>query len=81
MQALRSKEKVAAYRILFFNCGSAVLKWVNAYPDIGHKLRGFVLAGGSLYASDLSWAYLEAAFPAPLSGACARRPGRRAPRS
>lgn len=63
LQVLRSPEKLAAYKILFFNCGSAALGWVNGYPEIAKNLRAFVLAGGSLYASDLSWAYLEAAFP------------------
>ncbi|MBT9555178.1 MAG: carboxypeptidase regulatory-like domain-containing protein [Myxococcales bacterium] len=63
LQVLRDPAKLAAYEILFFNCGSAALKWATGYPEIAENLREFVEDGGSLYASDLSWAYLEAAFP------------------
>jgi len=63
VQVLRDPARLAAYRILFFDCGSAALPWVRRFPEIGRNLRDFVLAGGSLYASDLAWAYIEAAFP------------------
>ena len=63
VKLLRDPTQLAAYDILFFNCGSAALDWVHAFPEIGANLRDFVLAGGSMYASDLSWAYIEAAFP------------------
>ena len=33
------------------------------FPEIGKNLKDFVHNGGSLYASDLSWAYIEVAFP------------------
>ncbi len=61
-QLLTDKEKLAAYDILFFDCGSAALGWVKN-QEIGENLAWFVLQGGSMYASDLSWAYIEAAFP------------------
>ncbi len=60
---LRTPAELAKYRIIFFNCGSAALSWATGYPEVAQNLREFVLDGGSLYASDLSWAYLEAAFP------------------
>ncbi|NUN14860.1 MAG: carboxypeptidase regulatory-like domain-containing protein [Myxococcales bacterium] len=63
VQVLRDPTKLAAFRILFFNCGSAALNYVHSYPEIKNNLKEFVLAGGSIYASDLSWAYIEAAFP------------------
>lgn len=63
LQVLRDPDALAAYKILFFNCASKPLDWVQDYPEIGDNLRDFVLAGGSIYASDLAWAYVEAAFP------------------
>lgn len=63
VQVLRDPVKLASFRILFFNCGSAALNYVHAYPEIKNNLKEFVLGGGSIYASDLSWAYIEAAFP------------------
>lgn len=63
VQVLRDPLRLADFRILFFDCGSAALSWVRRYPEIGRNLREFVLAGGSIYASDLAWAYIEAAFP------------------
>lgn len=63
VRVLRDPARLAAFRILFFDCGSAALPWVRRFPEIGRNLREFVLGGGSLYASDLAWAYIEAAFP------------------
>lgn len=63
VQVLRDPQRLADYRILFFDCGSAALPWVRMFPEIGQNLREFVIAGGSIYASDLSWAYIESAFP------------------
>ena len=63
VQVLRSEELLSQYQILFFNCGSAALEYVHMYPEIGKNLKAFVLAGGSIYASDLAWAYIEDAFP------------------
>ncbi len=48
VQVLRDPDLLAQHQILFFNCGSAALEYVHLFP---------------LYASDLSWAYIEAAFP------------------
>ena len=62
VQLLRDLDALKKYQILFFNCGSAGLKYVNSYPEISDNLRQFVLEGGSLYASDLAWAYIEGAF-------------------
>ena len=63
VQVLRDPIKLAAYKILFFNCASAPLEWVHGFPEIKQNLADFVYNGGSIYASDLSWAYIEAAFP------------------
>jgi hypothetical protein len=63
VKLLRDPVKLAEFDLIFFNCGSAALKYVDKYQEIRDNLRDFVLSGGSLYASDLSWAYLEAAFP------------------
>jgi hypothetical protein len=63
VEVLRDPARLSAYRILFFDCGSAALGWVRRFPEIGQNLRQFVIAGGSIYASDLAWAYVESAFP------------------
>lgn len=63
VQVLRDPARLAPYEILFFDCASAPLAWVREFPEIGKNLSDFVLAGGSIYASDLAWAYVEAAFP------------------
>jgi len=63
VKLLRDPELLAQYDLIFFNCGSAALKLVQKYQELADNLQQFVLAGGSLYASDLAWAYIEAAFP------------------
>jgi len=63
VQVLRDPTKLSKFDVIFFNCGSAAQKYVNQFPEIAKNLKAFVLAGGSLYASDLAWAYVEAAFP------------------
>lgn len=63
VQVLRDAEKLAQYDILMFNCGSAALNYANDFPEIRTNLFQFVMAGGSIIASDLAWAYIEAAFP------------------
>ncbi len=63
VQVLLDYAKLKQYQVLFFNCGSAAQKWANAYPEIAKNLKDFVHNGGSIYASDLSWAWIEAAFP------------------
>lgn len=62
-QVLNDPMQLAQYDILFFNCGSAPIKWVSSYPTIRQNLRNYVLFGGSMYASDLAWEYVEGAFP------------------
>ncbi|MBM4397968.1 MAG: carboxypeptidase regulatory-like domain-containing protein [Deltaproteobacteria bacterium] len=62
-QVLSDPVELARFDILFFDCGSAAIKWVSGYPDIRTNLRNYVLFGGSVYASDLAWEYVEGAFP------------------
>lgn len=63
VQVLRDYDKLKQYQVLFFNCGSAAQKYVDMFPEIAKNLKDFVNNGGSIYASDLAWAYVEAAFP------------------
>jgi len=63
VKMLRDPALLSQYDMVFFNCGSAAIKYVQKYQEIRENLMNFVLAGGSLYASDLAWAYVEAAFP------------------
>ena len=63
VQVLRDYDKLKQFQVLFFNCGSAAMKYVDMFPEIAKNLKDFVLNGGSIYASDLAWAYVEAAFP------------------
>jgi hypothetical protein len=62
-QVLQDPMKLAEYQILFFNCGSAPIAWVSGYPEIRQNIKNFVLFGGSIYASDLAWEYVEGSFP------------------
>jgi hypothetical protein len=62
-QLLSDTAKLAEYDILFFNCGSVALQWVTEMIHVRQNVESFVLNGGSIWASDLSWAYIEGAFP------------------
>jgi hypothetical protein len=63
VQMLRDPAWLAQYNILVLNCGSAYQKWVVEFPDLVDTIRDWVLAGGSLYGSDLAWIVGEKAFP------------------
>ncbi len=63
VKLLLDPDRLAAYDILFFNCGSEYVDWVDQVPAIGENLKDFVHDGGSIYASDRAWALVEAAFP------------------
>jgi len=62
-QLLMDPAKLEEYDIIFFNCGGAPLKWINGEQDMRWNLKNFVLAGGSIYASDLAHPYVEGTFP------------------
>lgn len=62
-QVLMDPLLLGQYQILFFNCGSAAQDWITDFPQIRQNLAAFVESGGSIYASDLSWAYVEGPFP------------------
>ena len=47
LQVLRDRALLDAYDIVFFNCGSAALSWVNGFPKVKQNLREWVLDGGS----------------------------------
>jgi hypothetical protein len=63
VKILREKDALKKYDILFMNCGSWHWKVLSQFPEVKDNIKNFVLGGGSLYMSDLSWVYSEAAFP------------------
>ncbi len=63
VQLLRDPAALAQYDILFLNCGSAYQQWADRYPEMFVNLRDWVLAGGSLYGTDLAWIVTERAWP------------------
>jgi hypothetical protein len=56
---------LSSYDIVFLNCGIDPMEhqWYGQYADVVGNLRAFVAAGGSIYASDWSYFFLEASHP------------------
>jgi len=54
---------LAAYDILFVNCGGTHGWMPSDHPDVMQNVKDWVLAGGSLYMSDYAWTYGEWSFP------------------
>ncbi len=52
-----------SYDIIFFNCGSDGQWWVNNRAGVTENIRNYVTRGGSVYASDLEYVFIEEAFP------------------
>lgn len=63
-ELLTNPTALAEYDVLFINCSATVQAMMeDGDPDIPGNLKAFVEAGGSLYASDWAWAYIEKAWP------------------
>lgn len=56
---LKDLKKMKEYDIIFINCGAPHLKIVKEEDDVIENLREFVKNGGSLYASDWAFPYVE----------------------
>ena len=52
-----------SYDIIFFNCGSSGSWWSQNRQGITENIRSYVGNGGSIYASDLEYVFIEEAFP------------------
>ena len=55
-------DKMAQYDILFFNCGASDM-WLEKRQKVGKNLQAYVAEGGSVYASDWAYQFVEAAVP------------------
>jgi len=62
MDLLSNPEALESYDIVFLNCGINE-RWMTRKAQISSALEQYVKGGGSLYASDWSHAFVEAAFP------------------
>lgn len=59
---LENPATLASYDIVFINCGADIFEAIES-PSALANLRQFVTEGGSVYASDLTYDLIEAAFP------------------
>ena len=60
---LRNPAAMAEFDIIFFNCGAG-MDWLYTDADLVRaNIREFVANGGSIYASDWAYYYIEAPFP------------------
>jgi hypothetical protein len=53
---------LSAYDVLFLNCGINTV-WMQHEDEVAENLRDFVAGGGSIYASDYAYAFIEQAWP------------------
>lgn len=60
---LRDPALLAAYDIIFFNCGMT-FSWTTWQDEVGANVAEYVRNGGSVYASDWAYFLAEAAYPA-----------------
>lgn len=65
LDLLLDPEALGSYDLLFLNCGidSTAWTWLDSQALVGENLARFVEEGGSLYASDWSYTFVEAAWP------------------
>jgi hypothetical protein len=56
---------LSSFDIVFINCGADTLDAIDS-PSALQNLRDYVEEGGSVYASDLAYDLIEAAFPAQI---------------
>jgi hypothetical protein len=59
---LSSETALETYDIVFLNCGINE-RWMTRKPEVAQALSAYVKSGGSIYASDWSHSFVEAAFP------------------
>ena len=62
LDLMRNADEMAKYDIIFLNCGVAET-WLTYEAEVARNIQGFVRNGGSLYASDWAWYFVEVAFP------------------
>lgn len=65
VDVLADEEQLAAYDIVFLNCGISEA-WMSRREDVGQGLRRYVKAGGNIYASDWAASLVEEAFPGAI---------------
>ncbi|MGB0637837.1 MAG: hypothetical protein ACPGTU_00795 [Myxococcota bacterium] len=63
---LTDSAAMSEYDIIFLNCGAST-DWLTTHrEEIRGNLRGFVEAGGSVYASDWAYYFVELPFPGKI---------------
>ena len=63
---LTDSAAMSEFDIIFVNCGAST-EWLTTHrEEIRGNLRGFVEAGGSLYASDWAYYFVELPFPGKI---------------
>ncbi len=60
---LSDPDALAAYDVIFANCGHTHGGMPKDHPAVMANVRDFILGGGSFYMSDYAWTYGEWAFP------------------
>ena len=58
---------MAEFDIIFFNCGENREWYFDHFEEVRANVRDFVVNGGSVYASDWAYYFVESAFPAWLT--------------
>lgn len=62
-----SLTEMQKYDIIFINCGTDYEGLLTSNPNVVPNLQNYVTNGGSLYVTDLSYDYVEQAFPAYIA--------------
>ena len=62
LSLLTDPGRLMDYDIVFLNCGINE-RWLQQESAVADSLRQYVAAGGSIYASDWAYSFVEAAFP------------------
>jgi len=62
LQLLSNPDALAEYDIVFLNCGISE-NWIGQSGQIGQSLMQYVSAGGSIYASDWAYYFVETGWP------------------
>jgi hypothetical protein len=62
---LTDLDRMMDYDIIFLNCGIND-RWMQEEDTVTDSIRQYVAAGGSIYASDWSYSFVEGAFPGQI---------------